>query len=46
MAMFEGAAGTGKTFTMSYVLETLSTKYKLAMCSPTHEGFKCYSVRL
>ena len=38
MAMFEGAAGTGKTFTMSYVLETLSTKYKLAMCSPTHEA--------
>ena len=38
MALFEGAAGTGKTFTMSYVLKTLSKKYKLAMCSPTHEA--------
>ena len=38
MALFEGAAGTGKTFTMSYVLKTLSKKYNLAMCSPTHEA--------
>lgn len=38
MALFEGAAGTGKTFTMSYVLKTLSKKYRLAMCSPTHEA--------
>lgn len=38
MTLFEGAAGTGKTFTMSYVLKTLSKKYNLAMCSPTHEA--------
>ena len=39
MVVFEGAAGTGKTTTMSKVLDTLVEKgYSICFCSPTHQA--------
>ena len=39
MTVFEGAAGTGKTTTMSKVLDTLVEKgYSICFCSPTHQA--------
>lgn len=39
MTVFEGAAGTGKTTTMSKVLDTLIEKgYSICFCSPTHQA--------
>lgn len=39
MAVFEGAAGTGKTTTMAKILDTLVEKgYTMCFCSPTHQA--------
>lgn len=39
MLVLEGAAGTGKTYTMDYILSKLTNK-KIVFCSPTHQALK------
>lgn len=38
--VLEGAAGTGKTYVMSYILDKLMENYSVVFCSPTHEALK------